>query len=85
MLLLSAVRSIVIYVFFLVESLTSQSDQVFPLKFAVDVARLQPIRTAYKNGDIMYDRLVRTIIPSIVKHIEDTYESYDIEKIRITN
>lgn len=33
----------------------------------------------------MYDKLVRSIIPAVVKHIEDTYDSYDIEKINISS
>ena len=33
----------------------------------------------------MYDRLVRTIIPAVVAHIEDTYDSYDVEKVQISS
>jgi hypothetical protein len=53
----------------------------YPLKISVDVARLFPIKYGYKNGEVIYDRLVLTIIPAVIKHLEDTYDSYDVEKI----
>ena len=58
-------------------------DQVYPFKVSVDVARLFPIKHGYKDGEVIYDRLVLSIIPAVVKHLEDTFESYDVEQIQL--
>ena len=69
----------------LIKSGLAQSDASFPLKISVDLARLFPIKHDYENGEVMYDRLVLTIIPAVVKHIEETFESYDVEKIQVND
>lgn len=56
-----------------------QDDGPFPLKIQVDVARLFPIKHGYEDGEVLYDRLVLTLIPAMIKHLEDTFEAFDTQ------
>jgi len=67
----------------LLKQCLAQFEQIYPLKISVDVARLFPIKSKYKDGEILYDRLVLGIIPAVLKHLEDTFESYDVEQIQL--
>ena len=58
------------------------TDTVFPLKISNDISRLQGIKTV-QNGQVKYDKVVKVFLPAIAKHIEDTFESYDIQKIQL--
>jgi hypothetical protein len=53
-------------------------DGPYPLKIVADVSRLFTIKHGVSYGQQKYDRLVLTVIPAVVKHIEDTFEAYDV-------
>ena len=61
----------------LIQRVFNQDDGPFPLRIQNDISRLWPIKHGYENGDQLYDRLVLTIIPAVVKHLEDTFEAFD--------
>jgi hypothetical protein len=65
-------------VLYLAATISSQSGP-FDLKIQVDVSRLFKIKYDYEDGDVLYDRLVLTLIPATVKHLEDTYQAYDTQ------
>lgn len=55
-------------------------DTAFPLKVSSDISRLEGLK-GVANGQAKYDKAVKVLLPAIAKHLEDTFESYDIEKI----
>jgi len=68
----------------LANSINGQQDIVFPLKISIDISRLSSIKTNYSNGNAMYDKLAKVLIPATTKHIEETYESYDYSQMKLS-
>lgn len=62
---------------------SKSQDIVYPFKVSVDLSRLASIKSRYESGEQMQHNLADILIPAVVKHLEDTYESYDVSKIEI--
>ena len=63
----------------------AQNNQAFPLKISIDISRLDSIKTKYSNGQATYKKLAEILIPATIKHLEDTYESYDFGQMRLSS
>lgn len=69
----------------LLKSTLTDGSGPYPLKIQTDISRLWPIKHGYEKGDQLYDRLVLTIIPAVVKHLEDTFAAYDIQTMTMND
>jgi hypothetical protein len=69
----------------LLSPVLSIEDPTFPLKIQADITRLAPIKNIRPNGPNIYDRLTEFYIPAVIKHLEDTFDTYDVTSFSMSN
>ena len=69
----------------LLSPVISQDDPSFPLKIQADISRLASIKNISPNGPEIYERLTTFYIPAVIKHLEDTFDTYDVTSFTMSS